>query len=155
MTTSEARAEARSIMKAGLLCGVAAPLFGLTLLFVLAGLRASFETTLAPGVTPMPWPKVLTVMLYYAFVSAGLPAAVLGAGGARLVLGLRRRGATPFVAALASAFIGAIAGLLWCSLVMGAWRSLTPRNPYTVTAAVTGMALGFGVWLMIGRQHRA
>jgi hypothetical protein len=148
-------------MKAGLLCGVVAPLLGLTLLFVLPALRASSETTLAPGVPPAPWPMFLTVLLFYAFVFAGLPAAVLGVGGACLVLELRQRGTTPFVAALASAFIGAIAGMLWVavpstagSLVMGSWPWLTLRNPYIVTAAVTGMVLGFGVWLMVGRQHR-
>jgi hypothetical protein len=162
MATLQDSADAKSAVKAGVLCGVAAPLFGLMLLFVLPGLWASSETPRVPGVTPTPWSMFLPVLLFYVFLFAGLPAAVLGVGGAYLVLGLRRRGARPFVAALVSAFIGAIAGVLWVavpstagSLMMGSWPWLTLRNPYIGTAALTGMVLGFGVWLMVGRQHRA
>ncbi len=161
--------DAKSIVLViALLCGLLAPVFGSIVLFLLARLNAGGEVTLAPGVTPMPWPMWLAGVSVYALVSSGPPAALLGAVGASLVLGLRRRGARSVIVAPASALLGVIAGVL-CMMVPLAFSSpwlgrqealaairrvgLDPGNPYMMAAAVTGMFFGLGIWLVVGRQH--
>src|SRR5438093_9801015 len=165
MTSSKADADATTIMIGiGLPCGLIAPVLGSLVLLLFAGLKADADTTLAPGVTPAPWPMWLTVVSFYAVVATGPSAAVLGAGGAGLVLGLRRLGAPSVVIALASSLIGAIAGPL-CVLVSGALISgqpalitirsawLKPGDPQMMAATVTGMVFGVGIWFAVGRQR--
>ena len=125
------------------------------------------EQTLAPGVTPAPWIVVVFVFSPYAVVVAGPPSALLGAAGAALVLGLRRLRVVPPAAALVSASIGIIAGLLVVGLpftltslrhpqpfteLISPW--LDPRNPHIMAAALTGMVFGLGIWFVLGRERR-
>src|SRR5207249_11165555 len=102
MTRSRSEtAAARRMVGIGILWGLIAPVLGSLVLLLFAGLKANADTTLAPGVTPAPWPMWLTVVSFYAVVSTGPLAAVLGAGGAGLVRGLRRLGTPPVLVPLA------------------------------------------------------
>jgi hypothetical protein len=167
MTTSKATADVTTaVIGTGFLCGAIAPLFGV-IVWSVVGRLMGHEQTLAPGVTPAPWIMALPMFSVHALVVGGPPAAVLGAAGAALVIGLRRLRVVPVAAALLSASIGVFAGLLVIALpstlsslryhepltaVTSAWLNL--RQPHTMAAALTGMAFGVGIWFMLGRERR-
>lgn len=136
-------------------------------------LKAGAQVALAPGVLPVDWLTWLmgfsiwlVAVSFGALVSSGPPAALLGAAGAGVALGLRRLGAGSVIGALACTLLGAIAGVL-CVLVPLAATSLglglqealarsrraglDPGDPYAMAGAVTGMVFGLVIWLVVGR----